>query len=262
MGAMLVRAMLRSGAAAATDIWVANRSLTKLESLAAEYPGLHCVHSATVAAETQILFLCVKPADTAIVLQEIEGRLQPRQICVFLTNVFSFCQLDARIPCRTVKLIPSITQQINRGVALVAYGPRIEATDATALHSLLRPVCQVLVVGETQIRALADLTSCGPALLAACVNELYLQTADRATDIPVASVTQAALETLAATVELLRSGISPRELMQQVAVPGGMTAAGLQALLKHIPQVMAAVFDATQQTEERKRTTVSLDRDA
>src|SRR5215471_2627156 len=113
MGAMLVRALLRSGFSAG-DIWAANRSAAKLKSLAAECKGLNCADAEVVATETQILFLCVKPADTGSLLRQIVKRLREDQICIFLTNVFSFQQLEARIPCRVAKLIPSIAQELNR----------------------------------------------------------------------------------------------------------------------------------------------------
>jgi len=259
MGAMLVRALVRSGSVFAGSVWAANRSASKLESLANECQGLNCADAEAVAAKSRILFLCVKPADTASVLRQIEKQLRDDHICVFLTNVFSFQQLEARIPCGVAKLIPSITQQVNRGVALLAYGPRLREADSTALQHLLGPICTLQVVPENQLRIFADVASCGPALLSACIEEVCRQAAHRAENLPTTQLREAAIETLAATAELLRSGISLQELMQQVAVPGGMTSAGLQSLREHLPNVVAAVFDATDQAERKKNATISLD---
>jgi competence protein ComER len=41
MGGMLVRALLRSGALSPADVSVANRSKSKLETLALHFPGVH-----------------------------------------------------------------------------------------------------------------------------------------------------------------------------------------------------------------------------
>jgi len=258
MGAMLVRALVRSGVST-SNIWAANRSAAKLESLANECKGLNLADAETVAAKSGVLFLCVKPVDTGSVLQQIGKQLRARHICVFLTNVFSFQQLEARIPCKVAKLIPSITQQLNRGVALLAHGPRLEAADSTALQNLLSRICTIQVIPENQLRLFADVASCGPAFIAACLEEICRQAALRAKGISTRKLQEAAIETLAATAELLRSGISPQQLAQQVAVPGGMTAAGLQSLREHLPRVVAAIFDATDQAERKKNETISLD---
>src|SRR5215470_3220577 len=258
MGAMLVRALVCSGVST-SNIWTANRSAAKLESLANECPGLNCTDAEAVAWKTKILCLCVKPADTGDVLRQIEKQLRADHICVFLTNVFSFQQLEAHIPCKVAKLIPSIAQQLNRGVALLACGQRLEAADSTALQNLLSPICTLQVVPENQLRLFADVASCGPAFLSACIEEICRQAALRAENLSTRKLQEAAIETLAATAELLRSGTSLRELTQQVAVPGGMTAAGLQSLREHLPNVVAAVFEATDQAERKKNKTISLD---
>lgn len=260
MGAMLVRSLLRAGSLTAADIWIANRSSAKLESLAAEFNGLHCANAREVATESQILFLCVKPADTAEVLQYIDHELRPNQICILLTNVFTFQQIEDRIPCRSAKLIPSLTQRVSQGVALLAYGKRIEKKDSTALESLLAPTGRLMVVPEHQLRTFADITSCGPAFLSACIEELYRQAKNKTCDLSSSDLTAAAVETLAATAELLRSGITPQQIIQEIAVPGGTTAMGLNALYEYIPQAIAAILEATERTERKKREINLLDR--
>src|SRR5215510_15334434 len=259
MGAMLIRALLRANTVSATNIWAANRSQARLESLAAEFTGLHSADSSRVAAASEILFLCVKPADVPDVLQQIRNQLRDDQVCVFLTNVFSFQEIEARIPCRAAKLIPTIAQQVARGVALLSYGARIARADSIALENLLSATGRVLVVPEKHLRIFADVASCGPAFLAACIEELCLQAAKKAPGVSASDLTKAAIETLAATAELLRSGLSPGDLVRQVAVPGGMTEAGLRTLRQSLPQQMAPFLEATVAVKRGKRETTSFD---
>lgn len=259
MGSMLLRGLLRSGSLPVTNIWVANRSAGKLEDLAAEFPGLNCADAAGTAQETGILFLCVKPADTKDVLAAIDRYLRADHICVLLTNVFTFRELESRIPCRVAKLIPTVTQQINRGVALLAYGSRIKTKDSTRLERLLRPTGNLLVVSEDHLRLFADVASCGPALLATCLEELHDYISARFPDISTSDLRLAAIETLSATAELLRSGVDPKEMIRQVAVPGGMTQAGMKVLRQSLPALLTSVFESIQKTEQRKRESLRLD---
>lgn len=258
IGGRLIRALLQGGSIAPTNIWAANRSRAKVELLAEQFKGLRCSDPSTVAAESHILFLCMKPADTATVLKQIEDKLHGDQVCVFLTNVFSFEQIEARIPCRVAKLIPSVAQQAGRGVALLSYGSRITAKESEKLEQLLAPTGKLMVIPEHHLRVFADVASCGPAFLAAVIDELCLQAAKKTSSVSTSDLTEAAIETLAATAELLRSGLSPSDLVRQVAVPGGMTEAGLQALRENLPQVIAAVLEATDSTEKKKRATTPL----
>ena len=259
MGGMLIRALVQSGSMAPVNIWAAHRGSARLQSLAEEFKRLHRSDASAVAAASQILFLCIKPADTGTVLRQIHSDLRTDQICVLLTNVFPFEQIETQIPCRAAKLIPSIAQQTSAGVALLSYGSRMTNQDCEALERLLAPIAKLMVVPEAHLRIFADVGSCGPALLAACVEEICKQAAQKIPRISLAELRHAAIETLAATAELLRSGTDPSDLIRQVAVPGGMTEAGLQALLKFLPQLISSVFEATQNTEQKKREATSLD---
>ena len=258
MGGMLIRALVQSGSIAPANIWAANRSRDKLQSLTEEFKDLHCADASAVAAASQILYLCIKPGDTATVLKQIQNELRDDQVCVFLTNVFSFADLELRIPCRAAKLIPSIAQHAGGGVALLSYGPRMTAQDSEKLEKLLAPTGKLLIVPEDHLRIFADVASCGPAFLAACIQEICRQAVNKNPDIGSQKLSEAAVETLAATADLLRSGLNPDELVRQAAVPGGMTEAGLQALRRYLPEMISSIFDATQ-TAEQKRQTISLD---
>ena len=259
MGAMLIRALVQSGSIAPANIWAANRSPVRLQSLAEEFKGLQCSDASSVAAATQILFLCVKAADTQTVLQQVQKDLRSDQICVLLTNVFPFEQIEARIPCRAAKLIHSIAQQAGAGVALLSYGSRMTPEDCTVLENLLVPIGKLLVVPGAHLRTFADVASCGPALLAESIEEICHQASQRVPGISVDELRHAAIDTLAATAGLLHSGTDPADLIRQVAVPGGMTEAGLQTLRKYLPQLISSVFEATQSTEQKKREATSLD---
>jgi competence protein ComER len=258
MGAMLIRAFIRSGGIQAENVWIANRSPQKLEQLAAEFSGIHCEDASHVARQSQILLIAVKPGDTESVLRTISPCLHRNQLCVFLTNVFSFEQLEDRIPCFVAKLIPTVVQQINRGVVLVAYGKRTASEHSSRLEKLVEATGKLLVVGEHQLRKLADITSCGPAFVAVCIEELCRRAPAFGLNLSSHDLAMACIETLSATAELLRSGIVPEKLVGEVAVPGGMTEAGITALRQLLPQIFNSVFSATEQAEQHKKRTIPL----
>lgn len=259
MGSMLVRAFLRNQTVHAENIWLANRTLAKLAALAAEFPGVHRASLEHVARHSEVLFITVKPGDTQQVLRTIARQIRPDQLCVFLTNVFTFEQLEERIPCSIAKLVPTVTQQISQGVALVAYGKRTTPEQVSRLEHLLAPTCKLLKVVESQMRLFGDVTSCGPAFLAVCIDQLCREAAAIDPALPARDLAMCCIETLSATAHLLRTGMTPQQLTGEVAVSGGMTEAGIKAMGKWLPPLLSSVFSATRQAEQKKRETLSLE---
>ena len=109
------------------------------------------------------------------------------------------------------------------------------------------------------MRLFADITSCSPAFLAVCIEEDCRQASALDSSLSPQDLTAACIETLSATSELLRTGITPQQLVCEVAVPGGMTEAGITALRQLLPQLLTSIFSATRQTEQQKRQLFSLD---
>jgi competence protein ComER len=66
-------------------------------------------------------------------------------------------------------------------------------------------------------------------------------------------------ETAAATLRLLAEGnMKPEDLIRRVALPGGMTAIGIEALSRHMPQAWQTVFRESAEREKKARETLVL----
>ena len=106
MGGMLVRALLRSRALAVENVWAANRSEGKLAALAAEFPGIHVASDRKLAANCDLIFLCLKAPDAASVLAQMGPELHPGQLLVTTASQIPLQALENRVPCRMAKLNP------------------------------------------------------------------------------------------------------------------------------------------------------------
>jgi competence protein ComER len=166
MGGMLVRALLRSRALAVENVWAANRSEGKPKALAAEFPGIHVASNRQLAANCGLIFLCLNAGDAASVLAQIDPELYPGQLLVTTASQIPLQAPEDRVPCRVAKLIPSITQEIGAGVALLMYGSRATADDRKLLEDLLGCISHPIVIAESQSRPAIGLASGGPAFVA------------------------------------------------------------------------------------------------
>ncbi len=88
-------------------------------------------------------------------------------------------------------------------------------------------------------------------------------------DVPLELALSLVQETAAATLRLMAEGkMNPDEVIRRVALPGGMTAIGIEALSRHVPQAWQSVFKESAEerdelgkpwcSEENRRSAFSL----
>jgi competence protein ComER len=259
MGGMLVRALLRSKALAPDDVWAANRSPAKLDALAGEFPGIHVVSAKQLAATCELIFLCVGSSDTASVLAQMDAELYPGQLLITTAGVIPLRALEDRVPCRVAKLIPSITQEIGAGIALLIYGSRVAADDRNLLEKLLGHISRPVTIPESLARPVIGLTSGGPALLAYLLQSMADEAARSNPELSPELARKLVQETAAATMRLLsEANMTTQGIICRVAVPGGMTAHAVQILSQHVPQAWQAIFRETADREARTRESLVL----
>jgi len=259
MGGMLVRALLRSGALAADQVWAANRSESRLKVLLAEHPGVHTGSNRKLAANCDLIFLCVKAGDAASVLAQMDPELYPGQLLVTSSGQIPLQMLENRVPCRVAKLIPSITQEIGAGIALLMYGARATAEDRKLLEDLLAGISHPVVIPEPLARPVIGLTSGGPALIAYLLQSMAEEAVRSNPELSPEMARHLVQETTAATMRLMsEAGMSAEDVVRRVALPGGMTALGIEILSRFVPQAWQAVFSVTADKERASRDALAL----
>ncbi|MEB3100736.1 late competence protein ComER [Ferviditalea candida] len=246
MGSILIEAFIRSNALHAEQIIAGNRTRSKAEKLAEQYPGIRVADSnAEIAADSTIVFICVKPMEYKKVIDEISGVMSADQIVVSITSPVLIKHLEEMLPCKIAKVIPSITNYELSGATLCMYGNRMGQEDRELLESLLKQISTPMPVSEQYTRIISDLSSCGPAFLAFFIRK-FIEAAVAKTGIPEAEATLLASQMVVGTGKLLTSGgFTPETLERRVAVPGGITEAALKLLERELCGVFDQLVDTT-----------------
>ncbi|WP_256760146.1 late competence protein ComER [Cohnella sp. WQ 127256] len=248
MGSLLVGAFVRAGVMQPDDIVISSRTSSKLTTLADQYPGLQIARSNRDAANgAEYLFLCVKPMDFRCVLDEISSVLTPNQIVISITSPVKISSLEELLPCKIVKIIPSVVNAVGSGASLFMWGSRLTEEDQTTLWNLFSAISQPITILEDEVRVASDLSSCGPAFLA-CLLEQFIDAAVMSTGMERETATSLACEMMLGTARLmLEEPCSPSELQAKVSVPGGITAAALDVLRKSTRGAFLQVLYTTHQ---------------
>lgn len=263
MGSLLTGSFLRSGALSPSDVTVATRTLSKAEALADRYPGLAVAPTNAIAArDADIVFLCVKPLDFRAAIDDIRAALTPDQIVVSITSPVQIADLEALLPAKVAKIIPSIVNEAGCGASLFMFGSRLDGADREMLFRLFSYVSRPVEIPEEDIRVASDLSSCGPAFMAYLL-EQFVEASVESTGIDRELAARLACEMLEGTSRMLRDGYSPAQLQKRVSVPGGITAAALEELRKATDGAFHRVLRTTHEkfAEDLAKVEASLKRD-
>ncbi|AMA72308.1 MULTISPECIES: late competence protein ComER [Aneurinibacillus] len=245
MGTILIEAFIESGAVLPAQISVANRTPEKLHALTAKHPDIKASTNINVAQKADILFLCTKPLEYRTVLDEIGEHLTPDKLVLSITSSVGVQQLEAYIPCKVARVIPSITNTALSGASLITFGARLTQTDRTLLLTLLSAISTPIEIEESQTRISSDIVSCGPAFFSFLMQRFIDSAVDHAS-ITEEQATRLMTEMIIGLGRLLEDGrFSLPTLQAKVCVPGGVTGIGLHVLDEETQDVFKHLIEAT-----------------
>jgi competence protein ComER len=232
MGSMLVRKFTGTGIIAPADIAASSKTGISARVLA-DRTGIAAAPSNTaVATDTDVLFLCVKPAGVRGVLEEIRPVLKPQTLLVSIAGGVTLADLEewAGPDPRYVRVIPSVAAEQESGISLVAWGRGTRQQDRALVLSLFNAIGTAVETDECNFDLYADLTSCAPAFIAVMMRE-FAGAAVRTGAIEPALAGYLVRKTLAGTARILdddRTGFET--VIARVATKGGITEEGVRVL--------------------------------
>jgi len=246
MGGMLVRAFLRLGVLTPDTVWAANRSPAKLDALTAEFSGLHVASAREVAAQCDLLFVCLSAADTEGALVDMHSELAPQQLLLSTDGAVPLREMEDRVPCRVAKLIPSITQELGAGITLLIFGSRVTTADRSWLQNLLGRISKPVEIAESLARPAIGLASGGPAMLAYALQTMVEEAVRSNPQLSPELARRLVQETASATIRLISERhMTTEEIIRRVAVPGGRTELAIEVLSRYVPNAWQNVFQET-----------------
>ena len=246
MGSMLVNGFLTTKVIAPEDMVISTRSLAKLEAITDKWKGITVLSdNRSVAKESDVLFLCVKPLDILPVLQEIRSDLKISTHLISIAACVTIDDVANQFSGPVTKMIPSLTSEVKEGISLFCHNTKVSDDRKIFLELLLGAISNVIHIRETEFEIATDLTSCAPGLFAAIFKN-FVQAGLRQTEIPPEVVHQMVVSTLFGTAKLLaQKKIGFSEMIHRVATKGGITEKGVKVLNTHLPSVFDEVFHET-----------------
>ncbi len=216
---------------------------------AADIDGLKRLENGReVEKASDLILLCVKPADMAGTIHELEGSKQYISIAAGLSTARLNSYFKTK-KAALARVMPNLSASIGKGVSAVYCGQKDLRDRALSIFSSIGFAFPV--EKEDLMHAITGLSGSGPAYVFAFIHALAEGGVLSGLSYPNA-LEIAAHTVKNAAIMLLETGKHPSELRNQVTSPGGTTIAGLSELEKGAfhGTVLTAVNAGAQRSRE------------
>ncbi|WP_026476095.1 pyrroline-5-carboxylate reductase [Alkaliphilus transvaalensis] len=215
------------------NIYITNRSKGKGESLRNKFQVNLCHTNIELVKNCDIIFLCVKPDVSKLVLREIKDHVRDDQLII---SVIAGVTIDDIMkyfeqPKKVIRTMPNIPVVVREGMIALSGSNEVSDDDLNLAIDLLSSIGRVDVIEEKMMDVVTGISGCSPAFLSIFVEAL----ADGAVlqGMPRDKAYQYIAQTLVGTGKMiLEEEIHPAEIKDTVSSPGGITIAGVYALEK------------------------------
>ena len=253
MATALAKGMVSAGIAPATSIAASDPLPAAAQAFAAATGGRVLATNIDVAAQSDVVFLCVKPQQMIDVLAGLRGHLTEKHLVISIAAGITLGALHGGLGHgpRLVRVMPNTPCLVGEGASGYCLAAGALNDDAALVDRLLNSVGRAQRVDEKLLDAVTGLSGSGPAFAFIMIEALA--DAGVRVGLPRAVAQSLAAQTLLGSAKMvLETGEHPASLKDQVASPGGTTIAGIAALEAHGLRgaLIAAVEAATARAQE------------
>lgn len=184
------------------------------------------------ARNSDIVFICVKPQDIDIVLNEIKSEVK-NQLIVSIAAGIKIKHIESALgKKRIIRVMPNINCIVGEMAAGFSAGKYATKEDINEVEKLLNSAGISCFIKEELIDALSSISGAGPAFFAYFIESMAKAGIKNGLQKEMAY--KLAAKTALGTGKLLiEKNLSPEELIKMVASKKGITIAGLNVLNKN-----------------------------
>ncbi len=216
---------LASGLSKKHEISVYDKKFEKAENVTKECGAIPCYSPLENFTSEHLLLLAVKPQDLVETANMLGTPITPLLISVLAGT--SLEQLRSFFPAiPLLRIMPNLAVRYGGGLTALIKSPAIKETQ---IEDIFSPLGKLVWLEERKIDAFASLTACGPAFIYDFIEGMMEASLEMGFLYPETS--SFIQETFRSALLLWeKSGKLPSQLKEDIAPPGGMTAAGLAIL--------------------------------
>ncbi len=229
------------------NIYVANRSKEKLESLKKKYPSLNiCDSNIELARSCKNILLCVEPLNLPNVLLEIKPYINDETYLMVSTSMVSHKDIYKFHEGSITIFMPTLISMVNGGVSLTYHNQHVGGNEKAFFENIMGSFSEVKNVGEEDINLAQNMTASFPGFFAEIMLEFVKSASKRSNNVSDEELEHMLLVSLlGASRLLLEKNMSFEETIHRVSTKGGITYEGVKVFKEKLPEVFDAALDAS-----------------
>lgn len=249
MGKAMIEGMIKSKMLDGEQLFVSNAHPEKLKEFSVRH-DFYISDNLTVAKQSDILFLAVKPYMYASVIDEIKEWVKQD---VIIVNIAAGIEIDDIYEMfgrkvKTVRAMPNTPALVQAAMSAISFGDNISENEQSMIVELFSGFGQAHVIAEKQMDAVIAISGSSPAYIFIVIEAM----ADGAVALGMArddAYVFAAQAVFGAAKMVLETGMHPGVLKDMVCSPGGTTMEAVKVLERH--GLRYAFMDAMQACAEK-----------
>jgi pyrroline-5-carboxylate reductase len=235
MGSAMIGGILKSGLSPASDILVSDASPEALEKIKSTFPGIKTTDdNKTVARESYILILAVKPHIYAPVLAEVGSFIPKESLIVTIAAGITLEKMSAMLSkdSKIIRTMPNTPALVGEGMTALCPNKNVKEEELDKVKEIFSSFGKYEVLPESMINGFTSLCGSSPAwvfmMIESMVDGAVLEGLPRQK-----AYTMAAQAVMGSAKMILETGRHPGELKDMVCSPGGTTIEAVSELESH-----------------------------
>lgn len=224
MGKAMVEGIMKAKLVDGDHMIVSNTHPEKLQELSSKYDDFYISDNISVAQNSDILFLAIKPYMYKDVIEEIKAYIKKDSIVVGIAAGISIHDLYHMFSreIKAVKAMPNTPAMVQEGMSALAFGEHMDADDKEEIFAIFESFGKYVEVKENMMDAVTIVSGSSPAylfmIMEAMADGAVLEGMPRQD-----AYTFAAQAMLGSAKMVLETGKHPGELKDMVCSPAGTT---------------------------------------
>ncbi len=196
--------------------------------------------------KSDLLLICVRPNQAEFMLRDL-AELNPSSkmfVSVMAGIQLSFLQKHLGSKAQIARVMPNIASSVAEGMSLLSFASHPSIEFRSLVNLLFGASGQTIEIAEQQMDIGCGMAGSGPGLVLELI-EAMAKIGEKE-GITYNKALQIAAQTFLGAAKLIQKGQLPRDLLQQIATPGGTTQAGLNVLRQEqIPEKLTSAIQAS-----------------
>jgi pyrroline-5-carboxylate reductase len=242
IGSIIAEAFLKYEAIKPERLIISTRTVSKASGLKRKYRAVTIISdNQAFASVCGTIFICVKPNDVAEVMAGISPCLKKTSHLVNVAGGWTIEMLGKYFKGAITEACPSVLSSVGEGITLIDHNRKVKRADSAYVEKLFKATGGTVRVNSNNFGIYANMTGCGPGLVAAIASEL--SKAAQRTGMPPEEADAITTSLLLGVAKMkLQEKASFEDILSRVATKGGITEQGANIIKENYPKTFNEMF--------------------